>query len=505
MSLGRAVPQWLSRILQDHAPAPRIYRWTVDDIVRGKATGGHDGTATTSEDSHQASKKPSRIGVQSASASAVDDGRQRIYVLGVGNMGRLFAASLAKLDNRPPITLVVHRPGLLEQWQKRPRVILHPPSSLENGNREEPESRMAWFDVEMWSETPPPARQDTAQDSTAGAHTSSAPSTEVGAISNLILATKAQDALLTVDWLRRYLSAESSVAFAQNGINKLWPPFGALYGASRFGARQPLAAGHKGPRSSPLWLACVVTHGVFSTGPFESVHASPGHVSLGAISTDGLPSGDAAGAQGAYLVQQLLAAPQLCAHWAPQSELWVIQLEKLAVNSVINPLTAILRCKNGALFASENGAASPSGRGRQQTSIVPMIIDQLLWEASAVFQALAAQGLESGGVLAADGRGGRSDALVERLQFDRLRSMVYRVGDAVKDNTSSMLQDVQSGKTTEVRELNGWIVEMARYLESVDAFSQRQVSMKAHQTMVDLVEAGAHLTIDQLGGVFLLA
>jgi len=45
-------------------------------------------------------------------------------VLGVGNIGLLFAHSLAMELNAPPITLLVHRPELLEEWEKNGRNIL---------------------------------------------------------------------------------------------------------------------------------------------------------------------------------------------------------------------------------------------------------------------------------------------------------------------------------------------------------------------------------------------
>lgn len=438
-----AIPDWLSRTLQDKAPGPKIYKWTVDDVPGGSST--------------------TKTAVVGRRRSAEDE-RRRIYILGMGNLGRLFAASLAKLPNRPPITLVVHRRGLLEQWCSEPGVVLHPPSYLDGQENGDDSSRITDFDVEMWSETPPPT---------------GAASTEISDISNLIIATKAQDALRTADWLRRYLGPESTVAFAQNGMNKLWPPYGAIYNEARY----PEAAG----RSNPLWLACIVTHGVFSLGPFASVHASPADVVLGAVGDDDptSPGGEA------YLVQQILAASHLRARWAPRHELWVLQLEKLVVNSVINPLTAILRCKNGALFMSGDGSA------------LPRIIDQLLEGTSAVLRVLAQHEIESGSIFGQAGNGdGQKDALVERLSFKSLRAMVYRVGELVKDNNSSMLQDALAGKTTEVGEFNGWIVEMARYLESVGATDGKPIDVTAHQKMVDLVETGAPLSKDELGSHF---
>ena len=48
---------------------------------------------------------------------------QRIHILGVGNIGRLFAHALAKEKDPPPITLLLHRASLLEEWGKVGRRI----------------------------------------------------------------------------------------------------------------------------------------------------------------------------------------------------------------------------------------------------------------------------------------------------------------------------------------------------------------------------------------------
>jgi ketopantoate reductase len=42
----------------------------------------------------------------------------RIYILGIGNIGRLFAHSLARIPNPPPITLILHRANLVTKWQE---------------------------------------------------------------------------------------------------------------------------------------------------------------------------------------------------------------------------------------------------------------------------------------------------------------------------------------------------------------------------------------------------
>jgi len=414
-------------ILKDSSKGPLLYRWSLDNIPNGAG--------------------PSADRVPREHPTGHHD-PQRIYILGLGNLGRLFATSLAKLPVRPRITLVVHRMGLLEQWQANPGVEM---------TRSGVADIDAEFDIEMWSDEPP----------------SLGPTREVlngRTIPNLIVTTKAPDALPQVDKLRRYLGPESAVVFAQNGMSKFWPPYGSVYSAARFP-----------PGKHPNWLTCVVTHGVTSIGPFRSVHASPADMTLGIV----LPNESATGSSD-YLVQQILNAPYLAARQVPRSELFVLQLEKLVVNAVINPLTALLRCKNGDLFSEPGGD-------------VAKLMDTLLREASGVLQRLVQH--DSVREVLPAGHPGSLEAqvsaqgLVERFSFTRLREMVYRVGDKVRDNTSSMLQDVRAGKPTEIREFNGWLVDTSRYLDS-------RLDVTSLQAMVDLVEGGVVLEKSRLGNYF---
>ena len=101
------------------------------------------------------------------------------------------------------------------------------------------------------------------------------------------------------------------------------------------------------PKQHPNWLVCVTTHGVTSLGAFKSIHASPADVAMGPVLLNPESQGDFE-----YLMDQILRAPHLSARKVPTSALWVLQLEKLVVNSTINPMTALLRCKNGLLFSS---------------------------------------------------------------------------------------------------------------------------------------------------------
>lgn len=170
-----------------------------------------------------------------------------------------------------------------------------------------------------------------------------------------------------------------------------------------------------------------------------------------------------------------------------RKELWVAQLEKLVVNAVINPLTAVLRCKNGEIFVARDDA-------------LPTVIDELLSEASETLRALISDSKSDEILLSppvSQGAGPETseveslradrEQLSERFSFSRLRSTVLDVGAKVGANTSSMLQDVSAGKQTEIDDFNGWLVDTARLLD-------KGLQLPTHEKLIALVKSQAMLT-----------
>lgn len=401
----RDKPQWLQTILNDTSPPPRHYAWTVENL---------DSLRTPVQ--AQASRAPSH-----------SDLERRVFVLGMGNLGRLYAACLAQLPDPPPITLVVHRRSLLEHWAYNPGIEITRHGIME---------RLSRFDIEWWTDEMP----------TVGSVREIA---HGGRISNLIVATKAPDAVSQADSLRRYLDTSSTVVFVQNGVNRLWPPYGQAYNAHRY------------PGSShPNWLHGVTMHGVYSQGLFSSVHAAPADVVIGPVCPNQKEL-----KKPNYLTGLITQAPHLAGRAVSRSQLWILQLEKLVINMIINPLTAVLRVKNGELFAGPD-------------SEVVEVMDILLKETSDVLQALLRYE-SSIEILRNDEV--PQELLVQRFSEQNLRQMLYQVGEKVKHNKSSMFQDMESGKQTEIREFNGWLVETAKSLD-------QNLDVSSHSALIDLVE-----------------
>ncbi len=97
-------------------------------------------------------------------------------------------------------------------------------------------------------------------------------------------------------------------------------------------------------------------------------------------------------------------------------------MRKLLINAVINPITAILRIPNGGIAESPERLALAKALFRE------------------TFEVLGPHGLD-----------GESD----------LWQAVLRVCEATAGNRSSMLQDVEAGRATEIDSINGAIARMA--------------------------------------------
>lgn len=425
-------PGWLKTLLADQGPPPKLFAWTPENLDPGA---NHNSPASAA---HGGNKL-----------------EQRIFILGVGNIGKLYASYIAKQPNPPPITLVVHRKELLSQWVQGDGVEL---------TRDNVVIKNKDFNIEWWTQTAPdlgPVREVADGEK----------------LRNLLISTKASAAMPEADRLRKYLDCQSTVAFAQNGMSKLWPPHGQAYIAGRYQAG-----------SEPSFLACIVHHGVLSTGPFKSIHTAPADASIGPVLLNPQPPPSVE-----FLTRQITNAPFLNSKSVSAGELWLLQLQKLVMNAVINPLTALLRCKNGELFDV----------GDQDNPLGP-VLDKLLAETSAVLQALVKHE-SSADILASYANQNQPsksddpaeetrklrDELVERFSLPNLKTKLYTYGIKVGENRSSMLQDVAAGKPTEIRDFNGWIVDMAAFLDS-------GLDVSTHRALVELVEGNSILDKTEL-------
>jgi 2-dehydropantoate 2-reductase len=191
----------------------------------------------------------------------------------------------------------------------------------------------------------------------------------------------------------------------------------------------------RNPLTRPRFLAGVISHGTYSTSPFTVVHAGFGTTTLGAV-----PSPDSAYISGKldgeeqsqYLIKQLLNAPPLAAIVVPPGRLLHAQLEKLAINAIINPLTAMFDCFNGELF---------------NRPPILALMRVLLTEISAVILS----------ILRSANPGSLDPSLESRFSGPVLEKVIADIGAKSARNISSMCQDVRAGRKTEIDYINGYI------------------------------------------------
>lgn len=136
-----------------------------------------------------------------------------------------------------------------------------------------------------------------------------------------------------------------------------------------------------------------------------------------------------------YILQTITKSPLLSAVGITSTDLIQQQLQKLAVNSVVNPLTSLLDAPNGALMNNE-----------ALTSVIRALLD----ETSQIIRRLPElQGIPN---------------IESRLGVDRLEEAVIKQCEGTPHNISSMLSDLRIGQQTEIAYINGYIVRRGEEL-----------------------------------------
>lgn len=233
----------------------------------------------------------------------------------------------------------------------------------------------------------------------------SEPSSEIK-IQQLILATKAGQAAKAIKNWQTCLVEDVEILMLQNGMGS-----------------QAEVANLLTPKQT--LLASSVTEGAYLEKPGALVHASKGKTQIGRW------SGAAQDAAARWASRLTIAGLTAEVIEPIRSVLW----HKLAVNAVINPLTAMNNIENGALASRE---------------FKPQV-DALCTELLQVFKRLGIE--EPTGGLA-----------------NRIEQVIL----STAANRSSMLQDITSGKKTEIDYITGALLKAAKALK---------LELKNHQAL----------------------
>ncbi|ESZ89633.1 hypothetical protein SBOR_9982 [Sclerotinia borealis F-4128] len=373
---------------------------------------------------------------------------RNIHVLGTGPVGQFIAFNLAGLDSPPPITLLMHRPLLLQQWQQTGEVL--------RVLKDEIIREQFGFNVELSAtfNIPGPELDISSTEHRFGY------SEEV--IDNLVITTNGAKTVAALTSIRHRLRPHSTICFVQHGA-------GVIEDVNI----------HVFPdiQDRPHYMLGNLSHGVFATGQLWTVaQTTQGELKLSISQPETNAATNApatAPANGLlttgierkltnswapssrYMLMVLSRSPQLKAVGLNYPDFMKFHLEFIAVNSVIGPLSVIFDCSNDHLLY--NFQASLTMRS-------------LLKEISEVLIKLPELTTVSN--------------LTKRFGKRRLESMVLSVLARSGKNVTSMLQNVRTGMKTDIDFYNGYLARRAKELEIPFTSNELVISMvKAKQAM----------------------
>ncbi|MCJ1334668.1 hypothetical protein MMC10_011380 [Thelotrema lepadinum] len=322
-----------------------------------------------------------------------------IHLLGLGSLGKLVAYHLAGIPNRPPISLLFHKWSTKIEWFKSGEAI-----EIERHGEVD---RRHGYDIER--SVKPSAEAYMRAEAQAPIH-------------NLIVTLKAGYTVFALSSIAHRLTPDSTILFLHNGMGVLDQVNERVF---------------PDVETRPNYMTGIVSHGVYSKSTFKAEHAGLGSIALSVIPKVPFEKEFPLDQQplllpqsSRYMLRTLTRTPMLAAITYPPSELFQLQLEKLAVNAVVNPLTAILGCRNGDLLNATHATR---------------IMRLLLAEISLVFRNLPEIQAQPN--------------IQTRFSAENLEHRVVNVMQDTAGNVSSMLQDIQRNQFTEILYINGWIVQ----------------------------------------------
>lgn len=365
----------------------------------------------------------------------------RIHVLGTGTVGRFVAHALAGIGDPPLITLLSRRKDLIRQWHDEGRmleVIVGGTSIFRSG-----------IDVRHIPMTEGQAN----------------PSEQV--IDKLIVTTGATATIPALLAIKDQLLPSSTICFLQNGMGIMESVNDMVF---------PNHA------TRPRYMIGMITHSLGDQcgRTFTTVHNRPGNTYLSLVSSDAGVSYSSTSRGGEKVDQRLIQRMYygwnlssrslmrsltrcqiLKAKGLQYDGMFQLQLERLAVNSILSPLSVVFDCANGKLL---------------EKFIITKLMRDLLREIVAVVQNLPELQNTSG--------------FKDRFTIKRLECLVIQRASRSTSNISSMLQDARRGRRTEIDFINGYIVKRGLELGIPCPVNAAVIQIvKAKQVMSRMTEA----------------
>lgn len=362
-----------------------------------------------------------------------DELDRRVYILGTGAVGTFIAHSMRSVVNPPPVTLLLHSRRQTWAFEQQGRALEYHVDGRTERSTDLDYERM----IKPLIETVDSGEQEPDPEKGPVLDREPAVTLDRKPIMHLIVAVKTIHTISALQSIVHRLTPESTICFMQNGMGVADEVDRELF---------------PDPATRPHYIQGIISHGLFQDKRFSIHHRGKGTITLSLLpasqtatttSRAHRPASDELSAtpelwpmSARYLMRTLSRTTVLGVLLVHPLDFAFIQIQKLAANCIINPLTTIYNCRNGDLGVN---------RG------IRNIIRLLCAEISLVIRKLPE--LQVLGV-------GR---LENRFGPKRLEHAVYSIMKTSAQNHSSMWQDVfgtrASGRVTEINYMNGYIVQ----------------------------------------------
>ncbi|KAG2076898.1 2-dehydropantoate 2-reductase [Suillus decipiens] len=413
-------------------------------------------------------------------------GDMRFYVLGLGPIGCLLAHNLRSvLPRTHPVTLI--QKTAKQAWTPQNAAAK---ITVENQGIQQ---STGGFDIEVFDKhsgsgggvrfNPTLSREESA------GFTPSDGDLRTEPIEALFITTKAHSTAPALSHLAPRLTSRSTIVLLQNGMGLYEDLVQRIF---------------RNPESRPHFILASNTHGAWLKSAFHVVHAGIGDITFGIVPDSRKRDFEIAMADESkplyerslalnditnpddssfdqyrslrHTVAVLRSLDALGCKWSPIADVQLAMRKKLVVNAIVNPLTAILGCRNGGLFKDESSQN---------------MMRSVCEEAAAAFRAQIEADTQSwldSLAPSVDQSQVPVGRIPKELGADALEREVLRVTQVTRGNMSSMLSDVRKSNPTEIDFLNGYLVRLGE---------QYNIPMPVNKALVQLVKMRCSIPIDQ--------
>ncbi|CZR58434.1 related to 2-dehydropantoate 2-reductase [Phialocephala subalpina] len=367
-----------------------------------------------------------------------------IHVLGLGPVGKYVAHTLASLPDAPPITLLMHRPLVMQHWHDEGAAIrlvrdgqLHVQSgfnieSAASFRREYPDQVFPHFGKNLEHSAEPP---DTV-------------------IDTLIVTTDSWTTIPALEAIKNRIRQRTTICFIQEGLGM---------------AERVSAEVFTDPDRRPTYMLGSITHKIASTKRhFTIIEHSPGVLTFSKLPQRSVvKSGDLSisrhdfswSPQAKHLAGSLTRATDFNTQALGHKSFYKTQLQKVVMGCIIGPLSVMYDCSNDQLLYNYNAS---------------LTMELLLKEISEVICALPE--LKT------------LDGIYKNFNAKKLEAICVSAIAKMGKTESHMLQSVRAGMRTNIDFYNGYIVRRGAQLgiqcprnEMILSMVKGKIAMKSRE------------------------